>query len=67
MNARKKSQKTKKDSPPVSLNKKQKGRQFVQQIHVRQASEEEVAKTEHALDRLLRELVSQVCAQRRKS
>ena len=61
-----KSQNKKKESPPASLKKKGKGRQLVQQIHVRQASASEVAKTEQALDRLLRELVSQARAQGEK-
>jgi len=61
-----KSQKKKKEPPSRSLNKKEKGRRLVQQIHVRQASTEEDAKTEQALDRLLTQMIEQARAQGEK-
>lgn len=61
-----KNQRKKKESTWVVLNVEGEGRRLVQQIHVRQASAEEDAKTEQALDRLLTQIVEQVRAQGEK-
>lgn len=61
-----KNQKKKKESTWSVLNMEGEGRRLVQQIHVRQASAEEDAKTEQALDRLLTQIVEQVRAQGEK-
>ena len=56
----------KKDSSPPALKKVVSGRLLIRKTHVQEASEAEAIKIEHALDRLLSEIVRQEQARERK-